>query len=64
MMGLTEARVIFGTATFKERMGFRYPWLFRRWAADNARRDLASARRSRRASARSALASDTQRGGN
>ena len=39
LMSITAARVQLGTASLPERLGYRWPWLFRGWAAANERRD-------------------------
>jgi len=47
LISITQARVALGTASFTERCGYRWPWLFRRWAAANEKHDRESSERRR-----------------
>lgn len=42
LISITEARVALGTASRREVLGYRWPMLFRKFAAENARHDAQS----------------------
>lgn len=42
LVSITQARVELGTASMREVLGYRWPWLFRKFAAENARHDAQS----------------------